>query len=151
MLELCVGPSLKLLEEVYAEKGIEVVGNDIDARWRNYYREGKWILGDALTINYSGFDAVVFAPPLSVGCTGLREDALSIFHIKPSYLEFVERWKLLKGVIGVMVLPGRTFSTSRDRAEYHRLRAKAFWAKSEIMPLLVKDVVKYVDIYLHPT
>ena len=47
VIELCVGPSLAVLESVYRKQNITVTGNDIDSRWKEYYPRGKWIIGDA--------------------------------------------------------------------------------------------------------
>jgi hypothetical protein len=69
VLELCVGPSLRVLERAYRGQGIECWGNDVDIRWKHYYESGKWIIGDALSIDVRGFDCCVFAPPVTRGCT----------------------------------------------------------------------------------
>jgi hypothetical protein len=90
IIETCVGPSLKTLEQEYSKYGIECWGNDIDSRWAKYYIEGKWVIGDALALRCSAFDLVVFAPPLSKGCSGKREDALSPLSVQPSYFDFPE-------------------------------------------------------------
>lgn len=41
VIELCVGPSLKILEESYKEYGINCIGNDIEKRWQIAYPQGK--------------------------------------------------------------------------------------------------------------
>lgn len=143
VLELCVGPSLKILEQEYLKVGItKIVGNDIDPRWKNYYPRGNWIIGDATKIDTRGFDAVVFAPPLSRGCSGKREDSLNINNILPSYNYFLN----LPNKITVLVLPGRTLSIKQDRTELYQLLNK-IKNKVEIVPLKNK-VIKYLDIYI---
>jgi hypothetical protein len=144
VLELCVGPSLKVLEHAYKVNRIKVTGNDIDPRWMLYYKTGDWIIGDALKIDYSGFDAVVFAPPLSRGCTGTREDALSINQVVPRYIDFMRR--PFNGV-RCMVLPARTFATRLDRKEFFDLTFDL--TNPEIIPLTAgsRKIRKYVDVY----
>lgn len=146
VLELCVGPSLKSLEEAYRAFGIEVTGNDIEERWQKFYPQGKWIIDDARNVNTEGFDTVVFAPPLSKGCSGTREDSLSIDQVFPSYYDFLES----KAKTLVLVLPGRTLSVKDDRKQLHKLlgvmQATNKWKTLEIVPLVDK-VTKYVDIY----
>jgi hypothetical protein len=148
VLELCVGPSLSLLERAYEKYGIEVTGNDVDRRWRNYYPRGRWVIGDALAMDYAGFDAVVFAPPLTNGCTGKREDALSVLTVQPRYLDFVRRLGGYRGV-AVLVLPGRSGATSYDREEFFELLARLPVA-FEVIPLKAgkRKIVKYYDVYL---
>lgn len=148
VLELCVGPSLKTLEQEYDKFHINVWGNDIDSRWIKYYPQGKWIPGNALEISYLGFEAIVFAPPLSKGCTGKREDSLSPLSVTPSYLDFLKRFKEEpKFKRCTLVLPGRSLSTKEDRKEFHQIIA----ACSEVgvvqcYPLSIKGVNKYIDL-----
>lgn len=150
VLELCVGPSLRSAEEAYAKWGITVTGNDIDQRWRQYYPGGKWIMGDALAVDWSPFDAVVFAPPLTHGCTGKREDALRISEVVPRYLDFLSR--PFNGV-RVMVLPARAVATSHDRRELHNLLSSVYDAYHDVsvIPLTsgVRRIRKYVDVYIY--
>lgn len=145
VLEMCVGPSLHRLENEYRKYGITCVGNDIDPRWQQYYPSGKWMIGDALNLNVSGFDAIVFAPPLSVGCSGRREDSLSLEKVNPSYRRFLEAYREFSG-IKTMVLPGRTLSVKHDRRELYKLLNEI--NDYEVVPLKDK-VVKYVDIYIY--
>ncbi len=150
VLELCVGPSLRVLEEMYTRYGILAAGNDIDLRWQRYYPEGRWIMGDALDIDWSPFDAVVFAPPLSKGCTGKRDDALRISEVVPPYTDFLNR--PFHGV-KVMVLPARATATSDDRRELHQLLASAYDESHEVAVLPLKsgrrEIRKYVDVYIY--
>lgn len=153
VLELCVGPSLKILEQSYNKLGIEVTGNDIENRWKKYYPAGKWIMGDALSISYAGFDGIVFAPPLSRGCTGKREDSLRVNQVFPRYTDFLLRADKSSASIYTMVLPARSIATSQDRAELfnliNRISIKNF--KYEMIELRAKkrSVVKYVDLYFY--
>ncbi|MHA2063723.1 MAG: hypothetical protein ACXABY_04990 [Candidatus Thorarchaeota archaeon] len=150
VIELCVGPSLRVLEQAYSLHDIKVTGNDIEERWQKHYPKGSWIIGDALTIPLTGFDAAVFAPPLSHGCTGRREDALSIDAVFPSYRQFLAR-ENLPGIF-VLVLPGRSFSTRADRTQLHALASfiQAQGHSFDVIPM--KDernrITKYVDIYV---
>lgn len=145
VLELCVGPSLSVLEDCYSEYGIECYGNDIEKRWQEYYPSGKWIIGDALTIDVNKFDTLVFAPPLSHNCSGRREDSLSIEKINPKYLDFLESYKDFKG-IKVLVLPGRTLSVRSDKDQLYKLLDKIN-SKFEVVPLKNK-IIKYIDVYI---
>ena len=142
VLELCVGPSLKVLESAYKEYNIDVVGNDIDPRWKKYYPKGKWIIGDARIIDKRGFDAIIVAPPLSRGCSGRREDSLSLEDVFPSYYDFLN----LDTKIIVYVLPGRTLSIKRDRKELYKFLFHINLI--EVVPLKNK-IVKYVDVYAY--
>lgn len=147
VLELCVGPSLKTLEKVYNEVGIQVTGNDIDERWKKYYPEGRWLMGDARKLLFRHmypFDAIVVAPPLSKNCSGKREDSLSIDQVVPTYYDFLD----LPAAVIAFVLPGRTLSIKEDRAQLHKLIAAVEDRRMEaqIVPLKNK-VVKYVDLY----
>lgn len=141
VLELCVGPSLKTLELAYAEFSIGVTGNDIDKRWVDYYPQGNWIIGDAMEIDHSGFDCIVFAPPLSQGCSGKREDALSIYDVVPSYFDFIKR---LHNKLYVLVLPGRSFSTQEDRNQFYHLGSSIY--RYDLIPLISKGISKYYDL-----
>lgn len=151
VIELCVGPSLKTLEPHYTNNGITVTGNDIESRWKDYYPEGNWVIGDALTIDLSGYDACVFAPPLSEGCTGKRCDYLSIEEVTPSYYSFIDRGDLPE--IVVLTLPGKTFSLKEDRSQYykfmHYLLSKGYHnAVAYEMKGNKNKITKYVDLYL---
>lgn len=147
VLELCVGPSLKTLEKAYALHGISVVGNDIETRWRKFHPKGEWIVGDALKIDYAGFDSVVFAPPLSRGCTGTRSDSLMIEQVVPSYGAFVQAAKAFRGV-RTLVLPGRAGATRHDRRQLHSLLSQ--FSSYDLIPLTagLRRTVKYYDIYV---
>lgn len=150
VLELCAGPSLRTLEEAYARHGISVVGNDIDPRWARYHHQGRWEIGDALSIDPSPFDAVVFAPPVTRGCTGRRADALRIGEVEPGYDRFLlsmTGWGY-DGTI-VMVLPARSIATSEDRREFHGL-VDSLGVPYEVVPLHAerRRIRKYVDVYL---
>ncbi len=141
VIELCVGPSLRVLETAYNKFGISVVGNDIDPRWKEYYRQGSWIINDAKIVDTSSFDAVVFAPPLSKSCSGNRNDALSLEDVFPSYYDFLN----LKSKVSVYVLPGKTLSIKEDRKQLHKFLSN--FNNYEIFPLKNK-VNKYIDIYV---
>ena len=148
VLELCVGPSMSTLRPAYARHGIDVRGNDIDDQWK------PDLLGHCLTINWAPFDTIVFAPPLSVGCTGRRQDALSIDEVMPSYQNFWGRFRFLHKR-GVMVLPARAWSTSTDRRQYHQLLARVLCSSRfdvESIPLNAgrRGTRKYIDMYLTP-
>lgn len=149
VIELCVGPSLSVLEQAYKTFNISVTGNDIEDRWRKFYPNGKWIIGDALKLDTSAFDAVVFAPPLSKGCSGRREDSLSIDEVVPKYIDFLNN---LKSDKVVLVLPGRTLSTRTDRKQYYKLLSNivSLGFNCETIPLTAgrRSIVKYVDLYL---
>lgn len=144
VLELCAGPSLKVLERCYAEFSIQTTGNDIDKRWLEYYPAGDWEIGDCFQVEWKWYDAVVFAPPLSKGCTGKREDALPINQIFPRYIDFMRR--PFKG-IRCMVLPARTFATRQDRKEFFDLTFDL--GDIEVVPLTAgpRKIRKYVDVY----
>lgn len=153
VLELCVGPSLKTLEQHYAQHKIVVTGNDIEQRWQSYYPQGKWIIGNALKIPYGNYDGIVFAPPLSTGCTGKREDALMIDQVFPRYTDFLERACFSDAKVYTMVCPARSIATSRDRSQLfnlvNRISIKQF--RFDIVELKTKkrNIVKYVDIYFY--
>lgn len=144
VLELCVGPSLRVLEAAYARVGISCVGNDIQRRWREYYPQGRWVLGDALTVDWSPFDAVVFAPPVTRGCTGKRVDALRIDEVFPRYDDFLAR---PYAGVRAMVLPARALATRWDREQMHALIGSR---SVEVVPLTSgrRRIRKYVDVYL---
>lgn len=144
VLELCVGPSLKALEKAYGAFGISVVGNDLDPRWSSYYPAGRWVIGDALSVSWDGFDAVVFAPPLSRGCTGTRADALHIDDVRPGYREFMKRTH--QG-IKCAVLPARSLATPIDREQFHRLLSAI--PDADVVQLTAgnRKIRKYVDVY----
>lgn len=152
VLELCVGPSLKVLETAYKLNGMVVTGNDIDLRWKNNYNKGNWLVGDALALDYSGFNAVVFAPPLSKNCVGTREASLSLSEVTPSYYSFLDKLTNDNYLgIFVLVLPARSLSTSFDREQYYQLMyfLKARYGLVESVPLVAgkKKIRKYVDVY----
>lgn len=142
VLELCVGPSLRTLEQCYGEYKITTTGNDVDARWKAYYPEGDWRIGDARKLDTRGFDAVVVAPPLSSGCSGRRIDSLFPDQVYPSYDDFLR----LPNPVVVYVLPAKTLSLKEGRKQLHKLLAKID-RKYEVVPLKSKRVTKYVDIY----
>lgn len=144
VLELCVGPSLQRLEAEYKKFGISCSSNDIDPRWKDFYPQGKWHIGDALSLDVSEYDTLVFAPPLSQGCSGRREDSLSLDRVTPSYEDFLEAYKDFKGT-KVLVLPGRTLSLRDDRNKLHKLLSGI--EHYDVVPLRNK-IVKYVDIYI---
>ena len=150
VLEMCTGPSLHVLETEYAKYDIKCWGNDIDPRWKEYYPQGNWIIGNALQLNIdlNEFDTIVFAPPLSNNCSGQRQDSLSINNVTPSYYTFLQGIQDFTGII-VLVLPGRTLSLRSDKKQLYQLINFIGNKKIEIVPLKNK-VVKYVDIYILP-
>ena len=145
VLELCVGPSLRVLEEAYARHGIAAYGNDLEGRWVRYHPRGRWVVGDALSVDWSPFDAVVFAPPVTIGCTGRRADALRISEVNPSYGDFMARPYSGQRV---MVLPARAIATSEDRREFHALLSHIH-THYDVVPLVAerRRIRKYVDVY----
>jgi hypothetical protein len=150
VLELCVGPSLKDLQIAYKRFSIDVCGNDIDKRWEAFYKPGKWLIGNALNIDYNQFDAVVFAPPLSRGCSGKREDSLMVDEVFPKYQSFLD--KLNKDNYKktyVLVLPARSLATSDDRRQLHSLMSKITSSNKEIVSMCAgsRKIRKYVDVY----
>jgi len=148
VLELCAGPSLPTFERAYAHHGISVTGNDIDSRWQRSYPGGKWLMGDALTVPLAGFDAVVFAPPMSRGCTGRREDSLMVWEVEPGYLDFVARLGSFKGIV-VLVLPGRALATRDDRTQFYELQARLPVPSCPVtLRAGHKGIAKYHDLYL---
>lgn len=153
VLELCVGPSLQDLEKAYNKLQINVTGNDIDSRWQKYYKQGKWIIDDALNINYNSFEGIIFAPPLSKGCSGKREDSLSVDQVNPSYRLFLDKCKeqSYKGLI-CLVLPARSIATSEDRKQFYKLLNyinKNNVEEIEIVELKAgqRKITKYIDLY----
>lgn len=143
VLELCVGPSLPVLEQCYNEHHINVIGNDIDTKYLK--QSPNLIIGDCFLINYNVADVVVFAPPLSKGCSGKREDSLSIDQVTPSYYDFLK----LRKEKAVLVLPGRSKATKQDREEYYKLiKQLYFYNINFIVAPLINKVVKYYDVYL---
>lgn len=153
VLELCVGPSLKILQQEYDKQNIECWGNDIDKRWKNYYQNSNWFIDDAFNVvkeQYRNFDAIVFAPPLSKGCSGKRNDSLSIFEVKPNYLDFIKLIESLSyhGII-ILTLPGKTWSNRKEKTEYYKLLSYLY-GKFEFEPLELFDGCrKYIDLILH--
>lgn len=150
VLELCCGPSLKVLSKSYKRFGIKCWGNDIEERWINYYPEGKWILGDCLTLNVNDFDTLVFAPPVTKGCTGKRVDSLELEKVNPSYYDFINTYKNFKGTI-VLVLPSRSIATNYDRKQYYKfINYLSKLYKVDVVPLTEgkRKIRKYVDVYL---
>jgi len=122
IVELCVGPSLRVLEHAYRTHGIQCWGNDIDERWRAFYPGGRWIIGDCFTISWpEETDAVVFAPPLSRGCTGCRDDALMIDQVVPRYVDFIRALAGKNVNFAVLVLPARSLATKQDRSQLAKL------------------------------
>jgi hypothetical protein len=153
VLELCVGPSLETLERAYGSYGISVTGNDIEPRWKGYYSKGDWLIGDAMEQDYLSYDSVVFAPPLSKGCTGKREDALSIEDVTPNYYKFLAK-VLHQDYTGniVMVLPAKCLATKSDRIQLYRL-LKMLGINGFTFDLVElkcgrRKIRKYVDLYL---
>lgn len=122
VLELCVGPSLCVLEQAYDRHGIRCWGNDIDERWQEFYRKGQWLIGDCFSIAWpKETDAVVFAPPLSRGCTGCRDDALMIDQVEPRYVDFLQALAGKNVKLAVLVLPARSLATKQDRSQLAKL------------------------------
>lgn len=162
VLELCVGPSLKTLESAYARVGLECIGNDIDERWVDYHSRGQWRVGDAFSVSWQGVQGVVFAPPLSKGCTGRRRDSLMIDQVRPSYRDFLRRLCIvhenqhvtrLNSSIKVvcLVLPARCLATSRDREQlYHLIHDASKYGRVEPVELTSgwRKIRKYVDLYI---
>lgn len=150
VLELCVGPSLSVLSAEYSRFGIRTIGNDIDSRWLKHAAHMSWRIGDCLSIGWDGADAVVFAPPLSKGCSGKREDALSIDAVAPSYTSFVDRFKTENVGVGVLVLPARSLATQDDRRQLHSLLSRLNGFNASVVPLASRkrNIRKYVDVYV---
>lgn len=149
IMKLCVGPSLKRLQAVYANYGISCWGNDIDSRWKEYYPQGHWMIGDALRLvqKLQRFDTIVFAPPLSKGCSGRREDSLYLKDVSPGYKEFLQAYKQYIGVKNlVLVLPGKTLSIKSEKNEMYKLLS-CINVPYQIIPL-TNVCVKYIDILI---
>lgn len=149
VIELCVGPSMRTLIKAYTNIGIRSGGNDIDPKWKETCHSAVWRIGDALTVNLDGFDTAVFAPPLSKGFSGKREDSLMIDEVQPSYRDFLSRTDLPRLI--VLVLPGRSLSTAQDVMQYYRLRnqlAKEYHIDMDELKDERGRVTKYVDLYL---
>ncbi len=103
------------------------------------------LIGDCFSINYNPYDVVVFAPPLSKGCSGKREDSLSINQVTPSYYDFIK----LRKEKAVLVLPGRSKATKQDREQYYTLITQLYYHNINFIVVpLINKVVKYYDVYL---
>lgn len=156
-LELCVGPSFDALTRAYADENILCWGNDIDRRWRpmQHTQQRRWIDGDAMTVASkldptSNIKVVVFAPPLTYGCTGRRVHALMVDEVTPRYVDFIDQlatWFKIVDV-AVMVLPGRARATSDDRSQFHHLIGQLTTDYDVIDRNLVVGCTKYVDLYI---
>ncbi len=152
VLELCCGASLKVLEKSYKKLEISCTGNDIEERWRNYYEQGNWLMGNCLQLDLTKFDCIVFAPPVTEGCTGKRIDSLSIEQVNPSYYDFIDTYKHLKKTL-VLVLPSRSIATNYDRKQYYKLLdyvSKYFTYSVIGLTEGRRKIRKYVDVYLTP-
>jgi hypothetical protein len=151
VIELCVGPSLKQLAYCYSKFNIDVTGNDIEKRWADYYPQGKWVIGDCFGVSYQNFDTIVFAPPLSVGCTGTRENSLSIDKVYPKYNDFLKHTSGLGKNI-VLVLPARSLSNKYDRLQFYKLTnyISTFNSNFDVVELKSgrRMITKYVDVYI---
>jgi hypothetical protein len=162
VLELCVGPSFDVLWDAYNAHEITALGNDVDPRWQGEWSDMVWITGDCLHIHWPT-SAVVFAPPLSKGCTGIRGDSLLINNVTPTYIEFLQEWRRRINVsqlqshwsyrppaIGVLVLPGRSLSTKEDRSQLHRLYSYILNLGFDSVEMIemIDGCRKYVDIYI---
>jgi len=143
VIELCCGPSLSVLGSAYNEYDIKVTGNDIDPRYEGYAPDYPWLIGDCFEVDTKQYDFIVFAPPLSKGCSGRREDSLSIFDVTPSYLDALD---CFKDQNLCLTLPGKSLSTSKDRAEFYKLLS-LINRPFEVV-LLKQKVTKYIDIYI---
>lgn len=145
IIELCVGPSLPTLKKEYFKRGMSVTGNDIQQKYKDYDSQLDWIIGDARQIDVSAFDTVVVAPPLSRGCSGRREDSLSVDEVLPSYYDFLH----LTNPIVVFTLPGRTLSIKEDRNQMYKLISNLPGSGDvQIVPLYDGGKTrKYVDLY----
>lgn len=157
LIELCVGPSYEVLRAAYENVRIECWGNDIDPLWER--REtSRWITADALHIVRSlddmkhRFDVVVFAPPLTVGCTGLRHDLLMIDDVTPRFDAFIEQldvwFKTVK--FAILVIPGRARSTKEDRCQLHKLTSRIIRQFDVIDFELKVGCTKYIDMFVFP-
>ncbi len=160
VLELCVGPSAPVLHEAYRQVGISPLFNDIDPRWSASFPEYQWVGRDCFAAAHfclrAGplLDLVVFAPPLSAGCTGTREDSLMIEEVVPSYWAWL---RLLADLparpLTCTVLPARSLSTRHDKAQFYALR-EGFYklGPPEVIERTVgaRQIRKYVEIWLPP-
>ena len=148
VLELCVGPSLRVMEAAYSACGIVVTGNDVDERWRRYHPEGRWEMGDCLTVDPRPYDAVVFAPPVTRGCTGRRADSMRVSEVEPGYGRFLcalHAWGFAG--VGVLVLPARAVATSLDRQETYELLSSLGSYEMIALHAERRRIRKYVDVY----
>lgn len=155
-MELCVGPSFATLSKEYSKFGIVCYGNDVDRRWvpKDPELKERFVHADAFCIRYDVYDAVVFAPPLSRGCTGKREDALRVDEVDPPYSEFIERlaWMKTPPKLAVLVLPGRSLSTKRDReATYKVVNLASQLGIVELQERRDEGIMKYLDIIVRLT
>lgn len=160
--ELCVGPSARILYDEYRKVGIECMFNDIEEKWRKYANIQKrysslytemWEIGNCLTVSWGPTDVVVFAPPLSRGCSGRREDALMIDEVTPGYYNFLQEWSKRRESCwydtAVLVLPARCLSTKEDRAQYHKLLGVCSVLGNVEAVEMIDGCRKYVDVYIY--
>ena len=155
VLELCVGPSFEILKKAYETYGINFFGNDIENRWKKYYPDSSWFIEDCTKLDFSQFQSVVFAPPLSVGCSGKREDSFRINQVNPNYYFFPFSSKLPE--ISVLVLPARSLSSKLDRGEFFKFYSflvKKFSNKNiEVFQSGIQKshrfIRKYLEIYIY--
>ncbi|HEU5116104.1 MAG TPA: hypothetical protein VFT74_05445 [Isosphaeraceae bacterium] len=162
VMELCVGPSLRQLHLAYRQKGIFCCGVDIDVRWKNYAEQwnlqNEMIVSDALRTMYHA-QAVVFAPPVSRGCTGKREDMLRIDEVGPRYLDFLAEYVrqrccgISRPQLAVLVLPARSTRGDRiDREQFNRLRSDCYEYADHVETFEIKvgrrQITKYVELWL---
>lgn len=153
VMELCVGPSLRVLEKNYNKLEISCHGNDIDKRWKSHFSKGKWIIGDAIKVfeeTSSKFDSFVFAPPLSSGCSGKRSDSLSINDVNPRYKTFIDKMSEIdyRGHV-ILTLPGRCLSTRGDRAQFFELISYIQKTYGDVRKNeLIAGCRKYVDLHV---
>lgn len=150
VIELCVGPSLQILEKCYNQFGIKVTGNDIDMRWKKFYPNGNWIIGNCMEVERSMYDSIVFAPPLSLGCSGRREDSLKVSEVIPAYETAIDLLMRNPCAVTVFVLPARSMSSKMDRKDTFKLlnQLNNINRKFELIPLKNK-VIKYWDLYIY--
>lgn len=151
VIELCVGPSLKVLESCYSRYGISCSGNDIQSRWRSYYRQGRWLIGDCFKVPYEGYDCIVFAPPLSQHCTGTRDNSLQIEEVFPKYTDFLFKSCPSEVKVKVLVLPARSLATRYDRGQFFKL--VKLCSESYNVDIFEstagrRKIRKYVELYL---
>jgi hypothetical protein len=161
VLELCVGPSASTLYRAYDARNIDAYFNDIELKWKGYsglYGRDQWEIGDCLTIFWGAVDAVVFAPPLSRGCSGKREDSLMIDEVTPSYYDFLTEWAKRLTIqqkkdpewnqVAVLVLPARCLATKEDRDQYHKLLGHCSALGTVEAIEMIDGCRKYVDVYI---